>query len=392
MAPASGRVDTRQMGASVRVRGPYLGQSGYDYHTREFTRALMGLGVGVDLRQLEQWGPSGLPYELREPWLERLPRPASVRATVHFAFPTHVAPTRWLPDVNYTMFEATRIPRAWVAAHERCDLIVVPTEHSRRAWIDSGVPESKLRLCPLGVRSDLFRPGVRPLELRDAQGRPAASYATRFLNVSAIGGRKNLEGLLRVWLRATSSRDDAILLLKPGTYVPGAVARLEEIVRAAEASAGKRLEEAAPIEVVEAVLPDADLPRLFAAGTHYISMSFGEGWDLPMSQAAASGLRLMAPNHSGYAAYLDEQVASMISSREVPAVADGDDSIAALFEDARWWAPDEDEAVEHVRRAIAGDDAPRSSARARMVERFTWRQSAERLLEIVAECDVMSLR
>lgn len=392
MAAEGSRDDTRRMAIGVRIRGPYLGQSGYDYHTRELTRALVGLGVGVELQQIEQWAPSGLPYELREPWLERLPRPASVRGVFHLAFPTHVVPTRRLPDVNYTMFEATRIPREWASSHSRADVIVVPTEHSRQAWIDSGAPESKLRLCPLGVRTDLFRPGVRPLGWSDAEGRPVTSYATRFLNVSATDGRKNLEGLIRVWLRATSPDDDAILLLKPGAYVPGAVSRLDTALRAAEAGAGKRLRQAARIEVIQTVLPDADLPRLFAMGTHYVSMSFGEGWDLPMSQAAASGLRLIAPRHSAYRAYLDDDVASMVSARETPAVQHADEWSAALFEGASWWAPDEDEAVEHVRRAIAGDDAPRASARERMVERFSWRQAAERLIETVAECEVMSPR
>ncbi|MBX7110959.1 MAG: hypothetical protein K1X87_03815 [Dehalococcoidia bacterium] len=384
--------DTRRMTAGVRIRGPYLGQSGYDYHTRELTRAMVALGMEVDLQQLEQWGPSGLPYELREPWLERLRRPAVVRGVVHCAFPTQVVATRWLPDINFTMFEATRIPRTWVEAHRAADLVVVPTEHSRRAWIDSGVPEEKLRLCPLGVRTELFRPGVRPLELEDGRGRPIGSYSRRFLNVSAVGGRKNLEGLLRAWLRATSPDDDAILLLKPGTYEAGTVAELERIVQAAEEGAGKKRREAAPIEFTWLVLPDVDMPRLFALGTHYISLSFGEGWDLPMSQAAAAGLRLIAPRHSAYLDYLGDEVASMIPARESPASSATDPWVNSLFEGANWWAPDEDAAVEQIRRAVAGKDTPAASARERMMERFTWRHAAERLLDLLDECSVMSPR
>ncbi|MGE0133815.1 MAG: hypothetical protein AB7L91_06015 [Dehalococcoidia bacterium] len=380
------------MAAGVRIRGPYHGQTGYDYHTREFTRALVGQGIEVALEQVGEWGPAGLPYELREPWFEHLRRPASLRANLHIAFPTQVRPALWTPDINYTMFELTRIPEQWVEAHSRADLIVLPTQHSRRAWIDSGVPEGKLRLCPLGVRTDLFRPGVPPFDLGNAGGRPIGSYAARFLNVSAVGGRKNIEGLLRVWLRATRPTDDAVLVLKRGTTMAGSVAHLERAVRGAEDAAGKRLREAAPLAFIDLVLPDADVPRFFAAGTHYISLSFGEGWDLPMSQAAAAGLRLIAPRHSAYLDYLDDSVASMIESREVAAVSTSDAWSAALFEGANWWAPDEDEAVEHVRRAIAGDDVPAASARARMVERFTWDHAARRLLEIIEECDLLPMR
>lgn len=380
------------MAMAVRVHGPYMGQSGYDYHTREFTRALLGLGAKVDLQDIPDWGPSILPYEQREPWLERLPRLASVRAVVHSALPTYVVPTPWTPDINYTMFEATRIPNEWAQAHHAADLVVVPTEHSRRAWVDSGVPESKLRLCPLGVRTDLFRPGVPPLPIEDSRGRPVTTYGRRFLNVSAVGARKNLEGLMRVWLRATSALDDAILVIKAGSHNANTRAHLDSAIRGAEAGAGKRLHQAAPIEFVNVMLPDADMPRLFALGTHYVSLSFGEGWDLPMSQAAAAGLRLIAPRHSAYLDYLDDDVASLISAREVPAAFPDDPWMAALFAGTNWWAPDEDEAVELVRQALAGDDEPAASARDRMVTRFTWEHAAARLLEIIAECDATPIR
>jgi hypothetical protein len=41
-------------------------------------------------------------------------------------------------------------------------------------------------------------------------------------------------------------------------------------------------------------------------------MSRGEGWDLPMTEAAAAGLRLIAPRHTAYLTYLDAEVAQLI--------------------------------------------------------------------------------
>jgi hypothetical protein len=52
------------------------------------------------------------------------------------------------------------------------------------------------------------------------------------------------------------------------------------------------------------------MPGLFAAASHYWSMSHGEGWDQPMIEAAASGLRLIVPRHTAYLEYLDADVAS----------------------------------------------------------------------------------
>ena len=157
------------MVTGVKIRGPFTGPSGYDHHVREFVRALSMRQVPVQLENLNEWSPVRLPRQLREPWYESLTPPVDGRVVLHFAFPSQVHPDQSRANVNFSMFEATRIPAAWVAAHVRSDLVLLPTEHSRRAWIDSGVPESKLRVCPLGVRADLSGPAsaLCPLSPRE---------------------------------------------------------------------------------------------------------------------------------------------------------------------------------------------------------------------------------
>src|SRR5262249_27243660 len=157
-----------------------------------------------------------------------------------------------------------------------------------------------------------------PLPLRLADGRSFAQFSVRFLNVSELGPRKNLVGLLRAWLQATSADDDAALIVKLGCYAPGWPELFQHQIGQLELELGRRLSEAAPIPFLSELFSDAEMPRLFAAATHYISVSHGEGWDQPMVEAAASGLRLIAPDHSAYAAYLDSSIAYLIPSRQVP--------------------------------------------------------------------------
>jgi glycosyltransferase involved in cell wall biosynthesis len=378
----------RQMSLqALKVRGPFLGPTGYDHHVREFVRGLDRAGVAVQLVDLPEWGPAKLPRLLRDPWFESLTRAVDARLLLHFCMPHQVAADPALVNVNYTMFEATRIPNAWVARARRHDLIVLPTESSRRAWIDSGVPAEKLRLCPLGVDADLFRPGVPPLPLTDAGGEPLSRYRVRFLNMSELGPRENVLGLLRLWLRATTARDDAVLILKLGAYLPGWPERFQRELARLEHEE-KPLREAAPVHVVQEIYPDADMPRLYAAATHYISLSFGEGWDQPMVEAGASGLKLIAPEHSAYTTYLDRTVADLIPSREVPAVFPGGGDIGRLFDGACWWEPDPDAAIAAIRRAIDGRDGATCSVRSRLVERFSWEQATRRLIEILSEPDL----
>jgi glycosyltransferase involved in cell wall biosynthesis len=367
------------------VRGPFRGPSGYDHHVREFVRELHAQGVAIQLVDLPEWSPVSLAAEQRDPWFETLERPVPSRVVLQFCMPHQALRHRGRIDVNYTMFEATRVPAQWVAANRRLGLLVVPTASSQRAWIDSGLPAEQIRVCPLGVNPRTFGPPAEPLVLRDGDGESIQRYRVRFLNVAELGPRKNLVGLLRVWLQATSRQDDAALILKLGVYAPGWTELLQLQLERMQRELGKHLEEAAPILTVQTLYSDAEMPRLYAAATHYLSLSHGEGWDQAMVEAAASGLRLIAPRHSAYNAYLDDSIATLIDSREVPAVFIGDPLLQALFAGAHWWQPDERQAIEAVRAAIDGRDGGTASARERILRDFTWQQATSRLRTLLDE-------
>jgi glycosyltransferase involved in cell wall biosynthesis len=371
------------MSVALIVRGPYKGAGGHDHHVREFVRHLARRGIRQQLVDVPEWGSVALPSERRDPWFDTLLAPVEAHAVLHFCMPHQVRPARGRLNVNYTMFEADRIPGGWARINMSHDLVIVPTASSQGAWTASGFPAARVRLCPLGVDTDRFHPGVEPISLRDRQARPVREYRTRVLNVSEISPRKNLLALLRVWLRTTTRDDDAILIVKLGRFPPGAAVRLMRDLDATERAIGRSRRESAPVLFSDQILSDAEMPRLFAAATHYWSMSHGEGWDQPMVEAGATGLRLIAPMHSAYTAYLDASVARMIPSRLVPACADGGGSVGPLFEGARWWEPDEDAAADAVREAVRGDHAS-PAARARIAD-LTWENATARLLAILEE-------
>jgi len=373
-----------ERGRALVVRGSYHGASGHDHHVREFVRALARQGVRQQLVDIPEWGPSRLPEAAREPWFDTLGKPVPASAVLHFCMPHQVVRARGRLNVNYTMFEASRIPAQWLAHNRRHDLVLLPTESSRQAWLAAGFPDERIKLCPFGVDSERFRPDASPLELADRRGRPVGEYRVRVLNVSELGPRKNLAALLRVWIEATVPDDDAILVIKVGRYSMSRTVALMRDLELAEREIGKSRRDAAPILFVDRVFADDEMPGLFAAATHYWSMSHGEGWDQPMAEAAATGLDLLAPAHSAYPAYLDDRVARMIPARPVPARVEGDVGLARLFAGATWWEPDPVEAAAALREAIEGRGR-RASARSRMVARFTWEHAAARLLAALDE-------
>ena len=366
------------MNRSLIVTGSYKGITGHDHHTRSIVRALHQRGIKIELRDFPGWSPAKLPALQQEQWYEQLNEPVQAKAHLHFCMPHQVQTTAGLRNVNYTMFEANRIPKTWVEQSEQCDLIVVPVESCRQSWVLSGVPEEKVVICPLGVEASAFAPGVKPLSFIALSGRQLEQFRVRFLNVSDVVERKNLLGLLRAWLIATNEGDDAALLLKPGFHARGSRARFFLRLQELEAELRKPLQRAAPIFWINGALPPDTMPSLYGAATHYISLSRGEGFDLPMLEAGVSGLQLIAPGHTAYLDYLNDGIAYLIPAMPQEVKMPDDAATAGLFAGAHWWEPDQGEACALIRGIIDGRVETKQSGRATL-SKLSWSQTAERL-------------
>ena len=372
---------------SLIIRGSFRGATGYDHHTREFAKELAKQGVQVQLIDFAKWTHIKLAPEQLEDGLAQLCRPVSADLVLHFTMPPQVEMTPGLRHVNYTMFEATRIPAQWLQHNLKHDLVIVPAQSSKDAWVESGYPETRLGVCPFGINTQVFHNGIAPLDLKDARGVPIREYKTRVLNISHLSPRKNLISLLRVWIQSTSKNDDAILLVKWDCPWQRWLYKFFLDIKMMELQIGKSRKEGAPILfLINNYFSDAEVPRLYAAATHYWSMSHGEGWDLCTMEAAAAGLHLIAPAHSGYMAYLDSSVADMIPSHGVPAIFRWAYGMHKLFRGAQWWQPAEDQAADFIQKAVkAGAGTKGQLAQSRIRERFTWSQATSRLLQILNE-------
>lgn len=364
----------------VAIRGAFTSTTGYGYFCRRVIRTLCAQGV-----PLQAIGIKG-----RESWAtEDLARPVFARAMVNFAIPLAVEPVPGLSTVTFSMFEGPRIPPAWRRQSDISDLIIVPCESSRLAWLAQGYPEDRLRVCPLGVDTDDAMVGGGPLTLVEAGGRLVSSHRHRFLNISDFTPRKNIDGLFRVWLRSTTRADDAVLILKLGKGgSPSMHADLARLVRQSEAAVGRSLADAAPMVLVDRTLSDAEMSGLLRCATHYWSLSHGEGWDLPLSTAGAMGISLIAPRHSAYVDYLDDRHARLIPATVGPALLPYSDQPFPPFHGLDWWHPDEDAATAILTGIIRDDDragAAPASARDHLSRRFSWTRTAERLLAILDE-------
>lgn len=369
----------------LKVVGPFHGLSGYDHHTRQLVRGLASLDVAIELVQHEGWSTPMAP-DARDPWFDSLNQPAGADTVLHFVMPPRLALEPGLRNVNYTMFEADRVPAPWVDWARACDLTVLTTEAARQAWIESGTPADRLRVSPLGVDGAAFTGPAEPLPMV-VNGRPITDFGTRLLHVAELRPRKNHLGLLEAWLRATKADDDAVLILKTTIFAPRVWPMFEADIAELQQRLGRNLTEAAPIVLINTPLSGPDMRALYASATHYISMSCGEGWDLPMMEAGAAGLDLIAPRHTAYPSYLAEDAAHWIPAPLVPAEFKSrlgpEDRV--FFDGLNWWEPDVEVAAAIIRTIVAKASPRPRSPQARIVEEFSWREAARRLLDVLTE-------
>lgn len=365
------------------VRAPFSVLSGYGDFAQHFVRSLMERGQTLRLAGLkgeESWRPAFADPILRAA-VRRLDEPLRPRLALSMLTPPLVEPIPGVPTVNYTMFEGPRIPDGWAACNRAHDLVVVPTESSRLAWIAAGHPEDRIRVCPPGIAPNPADASARPLALMGPRGRAVMDYRVRVLNISDFVARKNLDGLLRVWLCATRADDDAILILKVGKGGASLVGEVRRLIEQGMRATGRRLDEAAPIALLTDRFDEQGIAALYAMATHYFSLSHGEGWDLPITRAGCLGAGLIAPRHSAYTAYLNDEVAHLIPCTTGPARMPYSEAYYPPFHGLDWWHPDEDAAADILSRVIRDPSGERRDAARHLRESFTWDVAAHRLLD-----------
>ena len=357
------------------LRGPFDTISGYAHMGRRYIQTLREQDVPLNVIGLtgkERWAA------------EPLHVPVPARALVNIAIPIAVEKAPGLATVTYSMFEGTRIPPPWARHSESSDLVIVPTESSRLAWAAQGFPETRLRVCPLGVDAEQMARDISPIVLVSEGDRDVSSFRHRFLNVSDLIPRKNLAGLFRVWLRATRRTDDAVLILKTGRGKQNESEILRDLLKKSEAVVGRRFADAGRILLIDQMFDERQMAGLYAAATYYWSMSHGEGWDLPMSKAGAMGLGLIAPAHSAYLDYLNPSVARMIPATVAPARQPYVDAPYPPFFGLDWWQPDEDAAVAIVEAIVRDRDVALPDASGHLMANFTWGQATHKLRDILS--------
>lgn len=265
--------------------------------------------------------------------------------------------------IGYTMLEVDGLPREWVRRANMMDEVWTPSSFNAEVFRRSGV-ERPIRVMPLGVNPAYFNP--------DITGYPVPGVFT-FLSAFEWGERKAPELLLRAFNDEFRSDEGVVLVCKIynqdiSVNVPREVGRL-----------GLREDGGKIVFSINELVPAHQLGALYRSADCFVLPTRGEGWGLPLMEAMACGLPVIATGWGAQTDFINDEIAYPLAIEGlVPARAK-----CPYYEGFNWAEPSYECLRSLMRRVYENREEARlkgSRAAAEVLRKWTWRHSVEKIV------------
>ena len=343
----------------LNVVGQVYGTSGYAIHTANVIRELIKLGVDVSLETNPFPG-----WEFNE-FKENIQKNYPYDDTLMIVTP------EWLEVKSgdrikklccYGVFEGTKVPPYWVdiAKKDYVYKIIVPSQHTKQAWINGGLSENKLIIIPHGY-NPVFKPEGKKKFNDDV---------FRFLFVGGWRNgpfdRKRVDLLVRAFCAEFKPEEKVELFLKFNMAYQDQnnIVNQLNILNLPE----KRPKIALSFDTV----PDEGMAEMYRSCQCFINPTMGESFSIPNLEAVACGVPSLATNFGGQTDFLPKEWLIAID-KMIPAPAE-----PWIYSWAEWAVPDMLDMQRHMRKAFNGE----LKGNPELTKGLTWENTARKIKEL----------
>lgn len=301
----------------VVVRAPLLSKSGYGVHSRQLFKYLLTKPNLEVVTQVVPWGNT--PWALGEKSYDGLASEVVKRADSgqggqknDISFQIQL-PNEWdasVADVNIGVTAAVETNTAnplWTSVHcTKMDLVIVPSQHTKNALTNAGTSSTDIRVVPESYFPELTKqPGNLDLPL-------ATKF--NFLTVGVLTGmtpetdRKNLFYLIKWFIEEFKNDKDVGLIVKTCRGRESTIDReltrrmFKQLLRECGHESFPRiylLHGDMKREEMNSLYKDPSVKAL-------LSCTRGEGFGLPLLEAAVAGLPVIATGWSAHTEFLNK--------------------------------------------------------------------------------------
>jgi len=303
----------------VLLKAPLLTQSGYGHHGRTILRALRTREDKYDIYvQAITWGQTSWTCDLNEEreWIDQKLQDTLTYANQGGTFDVSLQvtiPNEWekLAPINIGVtagIETTMVAPQWIEKGNMMDKIITISEHSRWSYAETKYEAQNDQtgekidfrcMTPIeyvGYPVRLFEPKALDLDLETN---------FNFLAVAQISPRKNLEQLVKCFVENFRDNEKVGLIIKTNIAKNSLIDRVNTSskIRTFLSQLGERK---CKVYLLHGRMSEEEMsglynhPKVKAA----ISTTHGEGFGLPLFEAAYYGLPVAATDWSGHTDFL----------------------------------------------------------------------------------------
>ena len=306
------------MRKKILVNGPALSQSGYGEHTRFLLRSLKSREDIFDIFLNNiNWGKTNWLFEDSEErkWIDFL-----LQKTIFFrqqqgqfdASLQVTIPNEWsdLAPINIGVtagMETTKVSPQWIEKSWLMDKIITISEHSRQTYQNTSYEahrketgEQFIASCTAPI--DIVHYPVKQLDTIDLD--MEFEYDFNFLTVAQWGPRKNLENTIKWFI--DEFKDKEVGLIVKTNFAKNCLLDRRLTFNTLRNLIDSTSDRKCKIYLLHGYMSDEEINSLYSHPKVkcLLSATHGEGFGLPLFEAAYNALPIIAPAWSGHVDFL----------------------------------------------------------------------------------------